>query len=221
MTQRLIEYTIPGITSPVFLREKSSDYLVLNQVFVEQQYALEDEKEIEWIIDAGAHIGLASLYFARQFPQAKIIAIEANAENYALLDKNTQAFSNIKTLHAALWNQATEMTVLDPGRGPWGYITQEAVFSDSQDHRIQGITVSDIMHEYNIDMLDILKLDIEGAEIEVMEGAEDWIQKVNILMAELHESYRTGCILSFAMNTTSFDQRVDRRETIILRRKSM
>src|SRR5690349_9066138 len=82
------------LRNPVYLRDNYSDRAIFLQVFYEKQYEVFDAPlpSSERIIDAGANIGLASVFFANKFPQAQIIAIEPELENFALLQKNTKGY---------------------------------------------------------------------------------------------------------------------------------
>src|SRR5437868_13215088 len=72
MNRNLLEMRRPGLEFPIFLRFPSSDLPTYFQVFVRDDYAFEVTKNPKIIVDAGANIGLASIYFSNKFPQAKI-----------------------------------------------------------------------------------------------------------------------------------------------------
>ena len=63
------------------------------------------------------------------------------------------------------------------------------------------------MSRYGIEFIDILKLDIEGAELEVFETSESWIGKVGMLAVETHDRFRPGCSKAFERVGVSFPQR--------------
>ena len=71
--------------------------------------------------------------------------------------------------------------------------------------RLPVRTVDDIMAEYACDAIDLLKIDIEGGEREVFADASKWIDKVGVLVAELHERYQVGCTRNFYLATRDFD----------------
>ena len=90
-------------SAPVYIRENSSDTAVFNQVFYRNEYNIELKEEPEIIIDCGANIGLASVYFANKYPGALIIAIEPEPSNYEMLIKNTANYSNIHCHNNGVW----------------------------------------------------------------------------------------------------------------------
>ena len=84
----------------------------------------EVEKPPRTLVDAGANIGLASLYFANRFPSANIIAIEPEQSNFDLLRKNVAPYETITPIRAALWHENGIIKLVDPERlGKWGFMT--------------------------------------------------------------------------------------------------
>ena len=108
---------------PLWLRVPSSDVRTCKKIFVDQEYDFLMDPPPVAIIDAGANIGLASIYFASKYPAARVIAIEPEQSNFELLQKNVAPYSNIIPLQAALWNTNEEINLIDPGLGKWGFMT--------------------------------------------------------------------------------------------------
>ncbi|HEY7772510.1 MAG TPA: FkbM family methyltransferase, partial [Marinagarivorans sp.] len=80
---------------PFILRIPSSDVPTYQQVFIDREYQFKVSKQPKVIVDAGANIGLAAIYFANQYPNAKIIAIEPEKGNFDQLTANTKPYPNI------------------------------------------------------------------------------------------------------------------------------
>jgi FkbM family methyltransferase len=192
------------------------------QVFTQQDYDFRAKSPPRIIVDAGANIGLAAVWFANRFPQATIIAIEPEKGNYDLLVRNAAPYPNIRPLRAALWNRNEEIDLLDPGRGAWGFITEASNSREDLSaralHTVRAITVDALMAEYALDGIDLLKVDIEGAEREVFEDTSAWIGRVRSLIVELHEHYKPGCNRSFRAGSSGFDREWERGENIFLAR---
>lgn len=184
----------------LFLRPGTADQQVYNQIFVKKECDI-DINEPRFIVDAGAHIGFSSLFFAKRFPRAIIIAIEPEPSNFDLLCKNVRDHQQIKPLNIALWNRKTHLRIHDPGAGTWGFRVRE----DASDNDIPAVRLQDIISEYNIERIDILKIDIEGAEIEVLEGYQSWIKLVKALIIELHDRFRPGCTEALEKALVGFD----------------
>jgi FkbM family methyltransferase len=191
---------------------------------VNRGYDFDASPHPEIIIDAGANIGLASIYFANKFPDAKIFAIEPEESNFKLLQKNSAPYKNIIPLQAALWNRNEEICVIDSGLGKWGFMTEEKMADGDRKrnfcHYIKGKTVDSIMRDYSVQRIDILKIDIEGAEKEVFSDTSSWIEKVDAIIIELHERMKAGCIGSFYNGAKGFDHEWRLGENVYLSRKN-
>ena len=137
----------------IHLRNGTSDIDIFDQVFLDFEYNIYLNISPKIIIDAGANIGLTSLYFSRKYPSAKIISIEPENENFKFLKLNTQQYKNISLLKKALWCNA-------------GYIyLNKKLSNDSHQvsvnglntNKIETVTVQDIICTNSIDKIDILK----------------------------------------------------------------
>src|SRR5215475_12556495 len=77
-----------GFRSSIRLRIRTTDPLLYEHILLEREYAFDLPFSPKFIVDAGANIGMASIYFARRYPGAKIFAIEPETSNFAILLKN-------------------------------------------------------------------------------------------------------------------------------------
>ncbi|WP_430895819.1 MULTISPECIES: FkbM family methyltransferase [unclassified Paraflavitalea] len=179
----------------VYIRKRSSDFMVFRQIFINEQYAireLPEKSSVKNIIDLGSNIGLSVEYFKMRFPNARIIAVEPESENFKQLLKNTQQFENIICLNRAIWNSETVLNIADEGMGNYGYMTVEG--SEHTIQRISTTTIPTIMREYSIDFIDILKIDIEGAEVSLFkDNYTEWLSKTGCIIIELHDWVKPGC----------------------------
>ena len=218
----LLKMERPGIRFPFFLRLPSTDVPAFEQIFIKQEYDFAVSRAPRIIVDAGANIGLASIYFSNKFPDTKIIAIEPEQSNFELLERNAAPYDNITPVRGALWHENTSVNLVDPALGKWAFRTQ-ARDSDEESfgeivHEVQGMTVDTVMREHDIDHIDVLKIDIEGAEREVFRDPSSWIEKVDALIVELHERLKLGCNRSFYNGTNGFDDEWVQGENVYLTR---
>lgn len=199
----------PLAREPFAVRCPTSDIAACEQVFHKHEYAFRVSREPRVIVDAGANIGLASIYFATRFPGARVIAIEPEDSNVGLLRHNTGPYSTITVLHGALWCRDEPLDVVDRGFGKWGFITeptggrQPAASTVAQ--KTRGVTVPTLMKEFGLEDIDIFKIDIEGAEKELFEHCGGWIGRTHALIVELHDRMKPGCTAAFAAGTAGFD----------------
>jgi FkbM family methyltransferase len=178
------------------MRKNTSDEKVFWQIFVEKELDLDYKIEPKLIIDGGANIGASTLWFAKKFPSAQIIAVEPEESNFKILQKNCGALPNVKLIKAALWNKNTELKIKNIGLGKWGFAVVESKPDDKK--KITAITIDNILADSGREEIDILKLDIEGSEKELFElGFENWLGKTKILIIELHDHLRSGSEQAF------------------------
>jgi len=193
LTKRPIEVSIAvrGVTHPVFLRLRTTDVELCREVLLKGQYDCDFAKRPRVIVDAGANIGLASIFYANKYPDARIIAIEPEPSNYQMLVRNLAPYSKVETVHAALWKDNCAIQLRDKGTGHTGF--QTSAESDDAAASVQGVTLDQLMRDFGIDYIDLLKVDIEGAEREVFEHSPNWLNSVGIVAVELHDWLRDGC----------------------------
>ncbi|HEX5153352.1 MAG TPA: FkbM family methyltransferase [Parafilimonas sp.] len=189
----LYEAKASFLKQPFILRDNKSDKPIFFQVFYEKQYDLYgiDFPDAKRIIDGGANIGCASVYFSIRFPEAEILAIEPERNNYALLEKNIQPYKNIQSLEAGIWNKNEPLSIANPEGGAAEFMFEN---STANNNCIKGMTIQSLLELKNWDSVDIIKLDIEGAEKEVFSTNDlSWLRKTRLLIIELHDRYKEGC----------------------------
>jgi FkbM family methyltransferase len=222
-TPLLLRVKAPGLDFPVHLRMPSTDVRVFEDIFIHDEYAVEATCAPRFIVDIGANIGLASIYFAAKFPTAQIFAVEPAPSNIDVLKKNIAPFENIVLVPRAIWHENTSIDLVDPGLGNWGFTTRSHAANGTNGvkrvHEVEAWTVDTLMRTYGIDNIDILKIDIEGAEVEVFRDPSAWIAKVDALIVELHERIKPGCNRSFYSHSDGFDDEWSQGEKVFLTRR--
>lgn len=184
---------IKGIRPPLTLSNFKEDVTTLFQIFFVKEYSVDLKDAPKFIIDCGANIGLSAVYFANKFPNARIIAIEPDSNNFSFLQNNTRNYPNVSCLQRAVWPVNTSLEVVDPGRGGWGLQTKT-----SSNGKLKSITIDEIMEQYHFPKIDLLKIDIEGAEQELFEyNYDNWLSKTSAIAIELHDFLRPGISHSF------------------------
>jgi len=175
---------VPYLRRSIMIRGLTSDRWVLDSVIVRHEYRGFVRFTPRRIIDAGANIGCATVYWKSLFPDAEVLALEPDEENFRMVVENTRGLSRVTVEKAGLWSHSTHLRVIDPHA--WKYSLQ--VVEDSSG-KIRATCVESIPNERGWDFVDVLKLDIEGGEVAVLSGnVEAWIHRVNVLIIELHPS---------------------------------
>lgn len=144
------------------MRAKTSDILNAEEIFINEDYNLDIIFEVNTIIDAGANVGFASIYFTSRFPKSNILAIEPEKSNFKILRKNIRPYKNIKALNLGIWNKKTNLIISNKTKAEnWGFMVEE---TDKSKYDTKAITINDCMNLMNWTAIDILKIDIEGSE---------------------------------------------------------
>jgi FkbM family methyltransferase len=136
------------------------------------------------IVDAGAHTGIAARYFATEYPEAAVLAIEPDPANVAAARVNLAGHDNVTVVRAALSSRCGSGTVLDRGRGSWGYQVEHAGEGD-----VPLVTMTSLIEDARSagQVPFIVKIDIEGSESEVFSADTTWIADVPLIIIELHD----------------------------------
>ncbi len=188
------------------IRKHSTDFIVFREIFVFNQYKIKllNNHKADIIVDLGANIGLSVLYFNDQYPDAKIIAVEPEKRNFSLLKKNVASLPGVYCLNNAIWNSSRQLGIYDVGLGEYGYVTNEE--QEDEIESVKSITLGEIIEQYKLEKIDILKIDIEGSEKELFsENFDSWLPYVKSIIIELHDWFRTGCASSFFRAISKYD----------------
>ncbi len=190
---------------PITLRGHSSDFGVAITCLSGKEYRDIRCFDPAVIVDLGANIGASALYFARRYPDALVIALEPEAANYTLLEANTRHRTNVQPVRAAIWNTPGHKPLNQRPTGSWGYtITQTHDTVATTEQQVECMTVDGLMKQFDLESIDILKMDIEGAEKEVLDHCAAWIDRVQVLSVELHDRIVPGCSDAFRQATRGF-----------------
>jgi FkbM family methyltransferase len=182
-SSRLQNYTIYYENSEEYHRLK-------NEIFTSDLYYFETNNPTLFIIDAGAHIGLATLYFKKIYPGAEIIAIEPNPESFEILENNLyeNQINNITTVHAALSDKVgNEKFYLDSTDEKWHSSASFHKGSWIGSQKSREITVSThLLSEFVTKPVDFLKLDIEASEQKVLFASKEILPLIKEMHIEFH-----------------------------------
>jgi FkbM family methyltransferase len=180
------------------IRADSTDPWVFQQIFILCEYRpLAGRKDVRVIIDAGAYVGYSAIYFAELYPHAFIYALEPEEGNFQALQRNTRHYPNIKAIQAAVWNEDGYLELEETHGGQWAFHVHES--SQSSKARVHAVSIQSLMEQYRLSHIDILKMDIEGAESAVFEASSchAWLGSVRILVLELHDHLFPGSEQNF------------------------
>lgn len=150
------------------------------EIFEQQIYSFRAGTDEPYIIDGGANIGLSVLYFKSLYPKSRVLAFEPDEEVFSVLKRNVEenGYSDIEVVCRALWSSETTLSFMQEG-ADGGRIAQGR---DPEGKTIRTVRLRDYLQR----RVDFLKLDIEGAETEVLTDCADLLGNVENLFVEYH-----------------------------------
>ena len=179
-----VALSLRGLDHPIFLRPSTSDALVafgtLGRRYHLPPVALREDATI---IDLGANVGLTTADYASRYPKATIIAVEMDDENAAMAVRNTATYRDrVTVIQAAAWWEETRLSYTREAGDEWGF-----AIGERGDHEVATVTLVDLIEKYG--PVDFIKMDIEGAEREVLSKNTAWASAVRSIQVEIHEPY--------------------------------
>lgn len=191
----IFDVDVPNI-GKVCIRAGDSDFDSVRQVFRGEEYAIviDDVRDRVWseyerilaagktpvVIDAGANIGAASMWFAKQYPEAAVLAIEPDKDNAKIARRNAENSPNINVFEAAIGGEAGFVSVIREGQS-WGVQTARA------DVGLRVVTIQEAAQTVPNGELFIVKVDIEGFEKDLFASNTEWIDQAFAIYLEPHD----------------------------------
>jgi len=198
-----IQFRVPEMPHTISCRPTEPDLFTICHVFVERDCDVPIPLAPRLIVDAGANVGYVSVYYANQFPEAEIVALEPDLGNLAVAERNCAPYSRIELLRAGLWPRDTALRIVDPNVKSWMFQVREA--SEEETETVEGISIATLLRRTGHERIDILKLDIEGSEEPLFASpdCQDWLPSVDVIVVETHGEASERAV-SDAMREASF-----------------
>lgn len=193
---------IPGTNLTAELRIDDSDVQTYRQIFVAREYDIDGlPEQPRTIVDLGANIGLSVLWFALKYPAADVIALEPDPANFRQLQRNTlQLGRRAQVVNAAIWYDERTLSLkthADDGHYLQGWGAQtvaiEAAPTADTTTQVAAWPMGKLRRVFGFERIDILKVDIEGAERELFAAPDrSWLDDVETVVIETHDRFRPG-----------------------------
>jgi FkbM family methyltransferase len=178
--------------APLTIRFNNSDLVLLLGVFLHGDCHLSLQPPPALILDLGANVGLTARVWADQFPSARIVAVEPDADTYRLCMQNTAAHPGTVCLNRMVGPVAGFGAIANPG-----VISMARQFTALPAGTAEGIRicpVEELLDEHPVFGPILVKMDIEGAEIALFEQAGPWLGRVQAVLVEPHGAGTAGLI---------------------------
>jgi FkbM family methyltransferase len=170
------------------MRMSSEDFAAFREIFLNGYYD-QDLGQPDTILDLGGYCGYTAIAFSARFPWARVAAVEPHPGNFAALAANVKLNDLPVTVIQAAATVADGSLNLFLGGGmthgliPTNYSTGESIIVD-------GLSVPTILDRLGWERIDLLKIDIEGAEEMLFRAHQPWLASVQTIIGEYHGSYR-------------------------------
>lgn len=142
--------------------------------------------EIHTIIDIGANIGAAALFFAISYPQARVFAFEPAPQTYSLLAQNTQWIDRIMTFNFGLDDQDRQANLYLGAQDSVTNSVHSSQLNTADTIEVTLRNIRAVVSELSVDKIDILKLDTEGCELPILRSLADYIPHIGVVFVEYH-----------------------------------
>lgn len=174
-TVGLLKLTVPDIPSFLF---------TYYELFIEEIYKFRTDKTEPIIIDIGSNVGLSILYFKKLFPGSKIIGYEADPYIFTFLEKNLKnnGASDVILENKAVWIDNGQLDFFSE-KADGGRINKTAEINNTT-VQVYAVDIRDVLNNYC--EIDFLKIDIEGAEHQVIPKSVGLLDRVKNIFVEYH-----------------------------------
>ena len=154
-----------------------------DEIFIHETLAFEPSSPAPCILDCGANVGVASLFFKRRYPQARVTAFEADPAIAEICRRNlsSNGAGDVDVVTAAAWTSRGTTEFVCEGADSGAVASLGVIAGRTQ-------TVPTVrLRDYLTDPVELLKLDIEGAELPVLEDCAGALDAVRAMTIDLHE----------------------------------
>lgn len=169
-----------------------SELKIIREIFFGEEYLAPGGHDPEVIVDLGSNAGFSVLFFKSVYPGARIVAVEPNPDTFRRLRLNTAHLENVDIVQAAVTDHEGEATLYS-GNESWA-----AALSASPDRRtatvIPAVTLEGIVGRLGLPKIDLLKMDIEGAEDAVLRASVSVLQNTQTVIFEYHQEHHSDTL---------------------------
>ncbi len=204
--QRVISfcYTTPIRNIDVVVRDNGgSDAFIFSEVFSHRYYDFALPTTPETILDLGANAGFTSIFFARKYPNANIIAVEPVASNLEILRRNIELNHLDVTIVPAAIAVADGSVTMDVSGLDYGHQVIDELAGRPKDgivSKVKAISMRSLMAEFKLERIGLVKIDIEGYEKRLLTENCDWLRLVDAICIELHDGFGEDDLSSLAVD---------------------
>ena len=159
-----------------------SELLALHEIVLENEYPIADDAPVETIVDLGANVGQAALWFLSRHPQARVLSVECDPTTFSRLQRNLGKNPRATLRNAAIAGTDGTVSLERTPHSSWG-----TRVTDRGEVTVPALSLASLLSEHDIERADLLKVDIEGMEHEAL-GGSPALERASVVVGELHEN---------------------------------
>ena len=158
-------------------------FCMIDEIFIKKEYDCDlcpiDAGSI--VLDVGANVGIFTIYCMEKGIE-KVVAFEPGS-SFSSMEENTKIYGDkVVPINAAAWNCITTLPFIDRLDATVVSMIQRWPSDDSL-VQVNAVTIDSIVSDLKLDRVDFIKMDIEGAELEALDGARNTIKSFKPKMA--------------------------------------
>jgi FkbM family methyltransferase len=174
-------------TLPFYLFKTDASFQIANDIFAGVTYAIVPlVSGVRTVVDIGANVGAASVYFAMAYPDAQVYALEPASSPLSLLGQNVASLRNVKVFPFGLHSSEETLTLFHGNKDSVESSLSSSPRTSSDSEQIRLLGASQFLCEQGIQTIDVMKIDTEGCEVPILRSLEQYLPEVKVLYVEYH-----------------------------------
>ena len=167
------------------LIDDHTQLLAFKDVFLDEDYRVGRDIAPRVIVDLGSNVGASLIYFRLRYPHARLIGVEADPVTFKRLQRNVAQFDGIEVVNVAVAREGGTMQFLRYSGSSWANSLIPLWGPANISVPVKAISLDDLFDDYELTSVDLLKMDIEGAEWQVLPYFRQ-LDKVRTIIGEIH-----------------------------------
>jgi len=188
----VVQHGVSGRKSTLHMRMRpgGGDWIILRGVWLQNDYFHPLISQCQRILDVGANIGLAAVWFKGLTPKAQLACVEPDPRNLPLLQRNlAENGITARIFDCAVASQAGRARLGIEMNHGWSSLESAGFHAHTQFVEVETRRIPEILDDLGWSRVDLLKLDIEGLEREILADGGDWLPRVGLIVFELHPNH--------------------------------
>lgn len=145
-------------------------------------------RSVKSIVDIGANVGAAAVYFASYYPHARVVAFEPAPDCFELLSRNTCHLSNVSAFNFGLFDQNSQASLYLGKQDSVTNSIRSSVLNTTDSVSVPLREAQSVFKELKLESIDVLKLDTEGCEVPILRSIAQFIPQIGVIYVEYHRA---------------------------------